>query len=131
MKRRVNRQLDALGNANSFDDYDDSSQSSSHISKTPSLLATTNPEDNERRLQIIAREERHVRKARCAVASAMVVCAVALSVAVYTFAARAEYQNFQLEVTKSVMSRVIVDRIVGSTLALSTLSHTRARFSYF
>jgi hypothetical protein len=125
MKRRVNRKLGAAvgGDANSLDDCDDSSESSNQLSssQTPSLV-TTNEEDAWR-TKLICREERHVRKARCAVAGAMLVCAIALSIAVYIFAARAEYTSFLLEVQLlAYMERVIVSFSLHTWYLLSLLA---------
>jgi hypothetical protein len=48
---------------------------------------------------IIKQEEKAVRKARCLVGFAVIVCAITVSVSVYVFAKNGDKESFELEVS--------------------------------
>ena len=59
---------------------------------------TQDKAEKEMRDKIIKKEEKAVRRARVMVVGTFIACATAVSVTVYTFAARADFRNFELEV---------------------------------
>jgi hypothetical protein len=61
---------------------------------------TQDEAEKEMRDKIIKKEEKAVRRARMIVVGAFVACATAVSVAVYKFASRADFRNFELEVRR-------------------------------
>jgi hypothetical protein len=61
---------------------------------------TQNKVEKEMRDKIIKKEEKAVRRARIMVVGAFIACATAVSVTVYTFASRADFRNFELEVRR-------------------------------
>jgi hypothetical protein len=66
--------------------------------------------EQERRKKIIEQEEYHVRKARFAVTAAIIGCAVAVSAAVFVFAARSESNSFIVEVSQLQEGTVVRER---------------------
>ena len=56
--------------------------------------------EKEMRDKIIKKEEKAVRRARMMVVGAFIACATAVCVTVYTFASRADFRNFDLEVRR-------------------------------
>ena len=62
--------------------------------------ATQDEAEKEMRDKIIKKEEKAVRRARIMVVGAFIACATAVSVTVYTFASRADFRNFELEVRR-------------------------------
>ena len=62
--------------------------------------ATEDEAEKEMRDKIIKKEEKGVRRGRVIVVAAYVACATAVSVMIYTFASRADFRNFELEVRR-------------------------------
>jgi hypothetical protein len=60
-------------------------------------LSSTDTDD--RRMEIIEQEEKRVRKARYVLTAATIICAVAVTIAVYFSAKKSEYQSFLNEVS--------------------------------
>jgi flagellar basal body-associated protein FliL len=56
-------------------------------------------EDKEMKDRIIRKEEEAVRKARLLVITAIIVCAVAVSTAIYVFASKSDQTTFELKVS--------------------------------
>ena len=86
-------------------DHDRSLSDSSFTGASPSKSdhdhdETQDKVEKEMRNKIIKKEEKAVRRARMMVVGAFIACATAVCVTVYTFASRADFRNFDLEVRR-------------------------------
>jgi hypothetical protein len=82
------------------DIFETSSCSGSHQNAPGSSLKRDNAqEDKEMKDRIIQKEEKAVRNARFLVITAVLVCAVAVTTAIYVFASKSDQDTFELEVS--------------------------------
>jgi hypothetical protein len=93
-------EMDIMDNGDDADcNLSVSSSSFTGASTTKSAQeAKQEEEEKELKDKIAKHEEKAVRKARMIVVVAFITCAVAVSVAVYKFASKADFRSFELEV---------------------------------
>jgi hypothetical protein len=75
-----------------------SSSFTGHSSTKSAQEAKQDEAEKELKDKIAKHEEKAVRKARIIVIGAFITCAIAVSVAVYKFASKADFRSFELEV---------------------------------
>ena len=82
------------------DENENIDKSLTNTSTTNRNGCTEEPKDEEKEFAnaIIAREEKHVRYVRYALACAIIVCAAIISGCVYKLLHKSEYQSFEQEV---------------------------------
>jgi hypothetical protein len=83
------------------DIFETSSCSESHTMPGSSPKEDNAQEDKEMKDHIIKNEEKAVRNARLLVITAILACAVAVTTAIYIFAAKSDQDTFELEVSNN------------------------------
>ena len=110
----------------SFRSEDESKNESSHSGTQASFNQNANGDDEyggiaaakELRETIIKHEEKAVRRSRVMVAVAIIICSVAVTVAVYFLTKKSEQNSFELEVRlrQKRIHRQIVHKVIDLTL---------------
>jgi hypothetical protein len=102
------------------DDPDRSISSSSFTGESGSRSGHDNnaaQDDAEKEMKdkIIKKEETAVRRARMIVIGGFIACATAVSVAVYKFASKADFQSFEQQVRNCCLRMILVLRVQRSS----------------
>ena len=92
---------DAVSSSSSDEENEDIDKSLTNTSTTNNNVSEEESKDTEKEFAnaIIAREEKHVRRVRYALAMAIIVCAAIVSGCVYKLLHRSEYRSFEQEVS--------------------------------
>jgi hypothetical protein len=91
--------MNEAANEDKDDIFETSSCSESHTMPGTSPKEDNMQEDKEMKDHIIKKEEKAVRNARLLVITAILACAVAVTTAIYIFAAKSDQDTFELEVS--------------------------------
>jgi hypothetical protein len=92
--------MNKTANEDNDDIFETSSCSGSHQNVPGSSMERDNAqEDKEMKDRIIKKEEKAVRNARLLVITAILACAVAVTIAIYVFASKSDQDTFELEVS--------------------------------
>ena len=92
---------DAVSSSSSDEENEDIDISLTNTSTANNNVSEEESKDTEKEFAnaIIAREEKHVRRVRYALAMAIIVCAAIVSGCVYKLLHRSEYRSFEQEVS--------------------------------
>ena len=92
---------DAVSSSSSDEENEDIDKSQTNTSTANNNVSEEESKDTEKEFAnaIIAREEKHVRRVRYALAMAIIVCAAIVSGCVYKLLHRSEYRSFEQEVS--------------------------------
>ena len=97
----VNEDAVSSSSSSSDEENEDIDKSQTNTSTTNNNINEEESKDTEKEFAnaIIAREEKHVRRVRYALAMAIIVCAAIVSGCVYKLLHRSEYRSFEQEVS--------------------------------